>query len=87
MVLLCDIRSNCYLYLLFVMATEHNLVLSTPLIVVLGVWSVADIMKFMTLLMTLFLWSGRQLQRRSLCVIVLMHGTDTLIGDLCVYGV
>ena len=54
MVLLCGIRSHCHLYPLFVMAAEHNLVLSTPLIFGFGVWLVTSIIKVM-LLVTLLL--------------------------------
>ena len=56
MVLLCDIRSHCCLYLLFVMAVEHNLVLSMLSIVIL----IEDIMRCGMLLMTLLLYFGHQ---------------------------
>ena len=72
MVLLYVIRSHCYLYLLYVMVVEHHLVLSMPLIVALGAWSLADTMRFGMLLVTLLLWFGLLLLRSQLCMMDLL---------------
>ena len=47
------------------------LVLSMPLIVILGAWSLIGIMRLGMHLVTLFLWFGHQLLRSHLCVMVL----------------
>ena len=67
MVLLYVIRSHCYLYLQYVMVVEHHLVLSVPLIVALGAWSLVGTVRFGMLLVTLLLWFGLLLLRSQLC--------------------
>ena len=76
MVLLCIIGSRCYSYLLCVMVVEHHSVLSIPLIVALGAWSLVGIMRLGMRSVTLLLWFGHQLFRSQLCVMdlpVLIH--------------
>ena len=76
MVLLCITGSHCYPYLLCVMVVEHHSVLSIPLIVTLGAWSLVGIMRLGMHSVTLLLWFGHQLLRNQLCVmdmLVLIH--------------
>jgi len=55
MVSLCDIRSHCYLFPLFVMVEEHNLALSMYSIAVSGVCLVTGTMRLEMHLVTLLL--------------------------------
>ena len=72
MVLLCVTGSRCYPYLLCVMVVEHHSVLSIPLIVALGAWSLVGIMRLGMHLVALLLWFGHQLLRNKLCVMDLL---------------